>query len=251
MLKEAIETIQAIAQQAAIGSRDPHMVVDGTHYIYDDAKGSYVLQADVWRHYEFGSPVVLTVHSLLEWCRTVADHGDKGVVVLSRRNTSYAQAPAWILPAGRRFKATMNFFSDYMPPAHALDPHTFRGWLDQLGEGLKDREAVLAEVNSLVASSGKTLKVRMTGAVVQVVGEDKSDVQGTMRRTVHATIPFGDPTFRADVSFLVDATCDKNHGLQLKAEHLKIDSAHDAWLEYARETAQDLLPDGWTLLLGP
>jgi hypothetical protein len=196
-------------------------------------------------------PHVIGIESLMAYVQAVesVEAGQGGLIMLSRHGKSCASTPLRARPHEKRDECFMHWYDAYMPP---FTTHTsaleLRAWLDALGAGrVNDHEAVIAEINTLAAASNSMTKVRQTDAVIQMVGEDKDQVSGALRRRLITNIPIGDPGCEVGIEWLLSAKSSRGE-LQLSLGAI-LEPSLDVWAAWARAKVEEIgVPAGWTVL---
>ncbi|MFH1568503.1 MAG: hypothetical protein ABIL09_10950 [Gemmatimonadota bacterium] len=192
---------------------------------------------------------ILNIQSLLRWTMGCPD--SDGQILLSRRDDTEATSPRLAPKNGVRNTARKMFFRDYLPPAGVMGYVSFLSWIDRLGDRLQHYEEIhqaMAQA-SVMVDSGATL--RQTGAVIQFQAESKQQVSAPIPRRLSARIPFGDPGFETDVSWLLSASADKKGSdIRVVAELLG-QAAQEAYAAWALARLDDALPQGWVVLVTP
>lgn len=249
MLKALFEAIVAQVDKAGVHSSPTSLDINGRRYVRTH-NGGYT---EVSYHENdtdayLASAEVIDLTSLITWANAA---GGDGEILISRGGSSVARSPRRVNRWHSQSKATKDFYDEFMPPTGLMSFVAFKTWLDRLGERLEDYEAIEAEMDTLGASAGTTGKVSMTGGVIKVTGEKKTEVIGGMRRYIKANIPFGDPAFPTDVQFIVSAASGRNGEMHFTAGHLVIDGALDRYAAWALERCAEELPDGWIALATP
>jgi len=248
-LQALYESVVKVAQEAA-GPKPDQVEVNGRHFIRQpngryDPVDHHRVDEDEYT----ATTRVVDLSSMLRWAN--AFEVLNGELHVSRSGSSAALSPRFVDAWHHRNSISKPFFNAYLPPTDPMGYLKFRAWVDLLGDGLQEREGIEAELGSLSAASGRASKIRMTGGVIQVRGEHKEEIIGGLRRRFVATIPFGDPDFTTDVTFLVSCQTDTSARLYFTAQHLELDSALDRYLAWAKERAEAELPDNWLCLLIP
>lgn len=245
--------VQAIADMAGMAEKDnpPALELAGRHFVRK-SHGGYEEVAQLREDLTPRTiqPTVIGVDSLMAWVKTVeADQPDRGgVIQLSRRGQSKAQAPLQACPWEYRDQAFMAWYDSYMPPSLNTGPLELRAWLDELGpDRVTDHSDVIAEINTLAAAGSNTKTVRQTAAVIQLRGENKDEVLGTLRRRLITKIPIGDPGFETGIEWLLSAKSVRGElVIQLGAI---LEPSLDDWAAWARLRVEEIgVPDGWVVL---
>lgn len=246
MLRELFDGLVKAAEKG-VRPQPTDVTVNGQHLVRG-AGGDYkpVIYMEVDKAEHLTRAQVLDLTSLLAWANGCAD----GELHISRRGISHARSPRRTNLWTKQDIASKDWFDEYLPTPRLMSYLEFRSWVDSLGEGLEDHEGIVEELQMISATSGKTARVRMSGAVVSFLGESKNEVIGRVRRRYRAAIPFGDPAFTAEVTFLISCVV-QNGEVAFSAEHQTLDKAHDAYLAWAEAKAREALPEGWILLVTP
>ncbi len=243
------ESIIETGRKIAHSGRPESIFVNGRSFILDE-DGRY---SQVSKHVDdlkdHTTPAtVLDIDSIIAWA--LDSKFEDGEVHLSRRHISDAYSPRRVDAWHSRDNACKPFFAEFLPTARYSYPE-FRGWLDSLGGGLKDREKIEEALASASTFSTDEVKVRMTGAVIQVAAKGGTETSLALQRHITAVIPFGDPDFKTEVTFLLTASPAPGGGLRFEVETMAITGAYDAWLSWAHARLSEALPAGWIVIRTP
>lgn len=246
LYKEVIKT----AGEAANAMKPTTLLVNGSHFILDDDGDYSRVRLDPEDGGERTPPAdVLDIASIIAWAQ--ASDTPDGEVQLSRMGVSDAFCPRLADQWHDRDKASKRFFAEFLPSPTPYSYPGFRGWLDSLGDGLRDREKIEEALASASTFSTDEVKVRMTGAVIQVAAKGGQETSLALQRHITAVIPFGDPDFKTEVTFLLTASPAPGGGLKFDVETLAITGAYDAWLDWAHARLSEALPAGWIVIRTP
>lgn len=249
-----VETIADLGRRAGLADRQPLIEANGRTFVVDDTGDYCEVERLIHDDDEHLEPIaVLDIASVIAWAKAFDLNGGpgEGEVRLSRAGVTGAVYPRHLADCFSRERVTKPFYDEHIPKA-AMGYSAFRTWLDQLGDGLDDREALDASLSSVSASEGSELTVMRHGAFTSVTAGSKKapTAAGQIPRRIKALIPFGDPAFVTPVTFLLSVTVGAG-GLVFAVEHLRSDGALDAWLEWARDELAKGLPDGWHVFVTP
>lgn len=246
-LKALLNAVADLAGMAAQKDRPTTLESNGRTYIRQ-ADGGYgevgLLVVDGDMH--LPSAILLDVGSVITWAKGCA--GADGEVHLSRTGLSKAYSPRRIDAFHERDRANKPFYAAFLP-LQTMTYRGFRDWLDSLGDGLVERDKIEEALASISTFRSDEVTVRMTGSVLQVKEKGGNVTSLALDRYIKAEIPFGDPGFSTEVTFMI--TADARNGLSFHAVVLPVTGAYDKWLAWAKERLEAELPEGWVVLATP
>jgi len=247
-------TVTAIANLGASGKFAPPPTLEfaGRFFVWREDEHAY---DEYERHVEDNSAYlarvdVATVDSLCRWIEQLGT--EDAEIRLSRTGATEALSPRRTDRWSQTEQATKAFFACYLPQRMPYSLLGFRSWVDGLGDGLVNREGIELALNSVTMSSGTSVKVETQGAVVSITSEDASGTKTAKKlpRLMTAEIPFGDPGFKARVTFRVTATSGRD-GLQFSVVLHCPEPAHDAYVTWAESVIAERIGDKVPVFVTP
>lgn len=249
-------TIQDIVDISNVAVYSKTAQFAGKHFIFDP-KGDH---EEVEPAYEDTRPrlpcvQVLDVESILCWAGLVSksDPEKPGVVQLGRAGTTIGFWPATDDPrAGARDRCTKDFYGDFLPSERWLPVDDFMLWVDKIRPGMGEDAGDLldAALKGITGSKSEVVEVEIDGATINAKVQSGTRVEGKAQlpKRIKSKVPFGDPAFTTECSFVLGVRIGAGKGLEFRAVHDTNDGSFERWIGWAKAHLASL-PDGWTVLV--
>jgi len=254
----AIDSIAGLAKKER--ARFERIEVGDRKFILDHVSGE---QREIFPRFEDVAPHSLpvkvgTLAAMLAWAQSWGFEADQdgphGEVRVSRTATTEAFTPRQAEPHEKRETASKDFYARFMPPPTWLDFEQLRAWLDMVWSGIDPEAQEVLDVclGTVIGTDETLVEMKIDGGAITARIKNGQGVSTSRQvpRRIKVTMPFGDPDFRTDVSFILTAKA--SGGVpSFSLRHDLLDGAHDRYLAWATSAAKAVLGDAWLVLDTP